>query len=105
MQVPGPEHDLGGSADSALALAMRRLSFDDQEILRLTAWERLAHAEIAEVLGCSVNAVAIRSHKAKRRLAAELDRRPPSAGQTPGDGGHEGATMPEVRDEGGSSRG
>lgn len=68
--VPGPEPH-----DTVLAEAMAALSFDDQEVLRLTAWERLAHAEIAVVLGCSVNAVAIRSHRAKGRLAAELRRR------------------------------
>ncbi|MEZ5216212.1 MAG: sigma factor-like helix-turn-helix DNA-binding protein [Ilumatobacteraceae bacterium] len=32
--------------------AMARLSDDDEELLRLLAWERLSHAEAAAVLGC-----------------------------------------------------
>lgn len=93
--MPGPE-----PADTALFDAMAVLSFEDQEVLRLTAWERLTHAEIAQVLGCSVNAVAIRSHRARRRLAAELARRQESSGA-----GHDGVSMPDPRDEGGSRRG
>ena len=45
--------------------ALSRLSETDQELLRLVAWEELNHAEIAEVLGISVNAVAIRLHRAR----------------------------------------
>ena len=47
---------------------MARLSADDRELLRLTAWEQLTRDEIATVLGCSANAVAIRLHRARRRL-------------------------------------
>ena len=36
-------------------------------------WERLTHAEAARVLGFSINAVAIRLHKARKRLLAELN--------------------------------
>jgi RNA polymerase sigma-70 factor, ECF subfamily len=35
-------------------------------------WEGLTHAETAHVLGCSTNAVAIRLHKARKRLQEEL---------------------------------
>ena len=52
------------------ALAMLRP--DDQELLKLVAWEELTHAEIAEVLGISLNAVAIRLHRARQRFAATL---------------------------------
>jgi RNA polymerase sigma factor (sigma-70 family) len=52
--------------------AMRRLSPGDQEVLRLAAWEGLAHAEIGVVLGCSENAAALRLHRARRRLRDEL---------------------------------
>ena len=65
--VAGPE-----LVDSPLADALAELSFDDQELLRLLAWERLSHAEIATALGCSVNAVGIRAHRAKQRLAERL---------------------------------
>lgn len=53
--------------------ALNRLSFDDQEVLRLVAWEGLPHSEIAEVLGCSVNAVGIRVHRARERLRTALE--------------------------------
>lgn len=57
-----------------LRAAMERLSFDDQEVLRLVAWEGLTHAEVGEVLDCSPNAVGIRIHRARKRLEAELAR-------------------------------
>lgn len=63
LELPDPElHD-----------ALDRLSFDDREILRLVTWEELTHAEVAETLGCSVNAVGIRLHRARKRLRHELD--------------------------------
>lgn len=52
--------------------ALDRLSFDDQEVLRLVAWEGLSHAEAGQALGCSANAVGIRMHRARQRLEAEL---------------------------------
>jgi RNA polymerase sigma-70 factor (ECF subfamily) len=41
-------------------------------VLALSAWEGLDHGQIAVVLGCSRNAVRIRMHRARRRLAARL---------------------------------
>ena len=35
-------------------------------------WEQLTYAEAAEALGCSVNAVGIRVHRAKERLRTLL---------------------------------
>jgi RNA polymerase sigma-70 factor (ECF subfamily) len=35
-------------------------------------WEGLTHAEAAQALGCSTNAVAVRLHKARKRVQAEL---------------------------------
>lgn len=55
--------------------AIARLRPAEREALRLVIWEQLSHAEAAQVLGCSVNAVAIRVHRAKRRLRTAL--RPP----------------------------
>lgn len=69
---PGPEDiDL---PDPALHAALARLREADREVLRLWAWEDLAPAEIAVVLDTTPNAVSIRLHRAKRRLAAELGR-------------------------------
>ncbi len=58
----------GGPAIEALG----HLRDDDQELLRLVAWEGLRHGEIATVLGITPNAVAIRLHRARRRFGAEF---------------------------------
>lgn len=60
--------------DPALHAALRTLSEPDQEVLRLWAWEDLAPAEIAVVLGVTANAVSIRLHRAKAHLAEALER-------------------------------
>ena len=52
--------------------AAHRLSRQDQEVLRLAAWEGLPHAQISEILGCSVAAVDQRLHRAKIRLAKQF---------------------------------
>lgn len=62
-----------GSARLASAVdALPRLRTDDQEILRLVAWEGLSHLEAGVALGITPNAAAIRLHRARRRLANEL---------------------------------
>lgn len=66
--VPAP--DVATTTD--VERAMHRLDEDDQEVLRLTAWEQLARDEIALVLGVSRGAVRMRLHRARRRLAAVL---------------------------------
>ncbi len=94
--LPGPE-----LPDPELHAALARLSADDRELLRLIAWEQLSHAEIAEVLGCSPNAVAIRAHRARKRLAGYLgDRRHDRHG-----GGHNEQTPPMRPDDGGAPGG
>jgi RNA polymerase sigma-70 factor (ECF subfamily) len=55
--------------------AVTELSDRDREVLRLAVWEELPHAQIADVLGCSVNAVNVRLHRALRRLAKGLRQR------------------------------
>jgi RNA polymerase sigma factor (sigma-70 family) len=59
-----------------LAAALSRLPEPERELLALSAWEGLDHGQIAAVLDCSRNAVRIRLHRARRRLAAELGRVP-----------------------------
>jgi RNA polymerase sigma-70 factor (ECF subfamily) len=54
--------------------AARRLGDADAEVLRLFAWERLAIADIAAVLGIAPNAVKQRLHRARRNLAREYRR-------------------------------
>lgn len=53
--------------------AFRRLHPDDREVLSLAAWEALSSEEIATVLGCSRGAARLRLHRARKRLARELD--------------------------------
>jgi RNA polymerase sigma factor (sigma-70 family) len=75
--APAYEGDL-----AAVAQALGRLGETQRELLALSAWEGLDHGQIAVVLGCSRNAVRIRLHRARRRLAAELAAAPdrPRAG-------------------------
>lgn len=61
----------------ALAEAFADLSDGYREVLSLADWEGLSAAEIAVVLGCSINAVRIRLHRARRRLARALSVDPP----------------------------
>ncbi|MFC4590694.1 RNA polymerase sigma factor [Sphaerisporangium corydalis] len=63
-----PRQDTG-----AIRRAFQRLSPDDRELLSLVSWEGLDHAEVATVLGCSRGAVRLRLHRARKRLARELD--------------------------------
>lgn len=58
--------------DNPALEALARMRPDDQELLRLVAWEGLDHAEISSVIGISVNAVAIRLHRARQRFARIL---------------------------------
>ena len=52
--------------------ALSRLRPDDAEIIQLSAWEQLSHAQIAVVLDITANAVAIRLHRARQRLTDQL---------------------------------
>lgn len=79
--------DLG---DPALRDALARLRPAEQELLRLWAWEDLAPADIATVLGTTPNAVHIRLHRARHRLAALLEEKRKPAdrdGHDPVEGG------------------
>lgn len=54
--------------------ALDRLRSDDREILTLAAWDDLTNDEIALVLSVNPNAVAVRLHRARTKLARELAR-------------------------------
>ncbi len=77
--TPGPGGD-GAGGDGALDAALAALRPADAELLRLWAWERLEAAQIAQVLGVTPNAAAIRLHRARQRLAAELRKSAPVSG-------------------------
>ena len=55
------------------ALALRQLKEEDRELLMLAGWEGLDADELSSLLGCSAAAVRIRLHRARRRLAAQMD--------------------------------
>jgi RNA polymerase sigma factor (sigma-70 family) len=55
--------------------ALNELSPRDRELLRLAAWEGLTPRELSLTLGCTVNAAKIRLHRARRRLAHQLEDR------------------------------
>jgi RNA polymerase sigma factor (sigma-70 family) len=56
-----------------VAAALATLGDDDQEVLRLLAWDGLTPAQIGVVLGCTAGAARVRVHRARTRLAAALD--------------------------------
>lgn len=68
----GAQPDPADCGDPDVAEALARLRPAEQELLRLWAWEDLAPADIAVVLGTTTNAVNIRLHRARRRLAELL---------------------------------
>ena len=65
-------NEVNNRAD-ALLPALNSLREADREILMLVAWEELSHAEIGQATGLSPNAVAIRIHRARKRLADRID--------------------------------
>ena len=80
-----PREDVTPAADDRLGDALAALPQDDADLLRLWAWEQLTPSEIATVLEITPNAVSIRLHRARRKLAEELRKV-----ETPA--GHEGST-------------
>jgi RNA polymerase sigma factor (sigma-70 family) len=78
-----PPDYTGGVAE--IAAAFRRMPQPDQELLALAGWEGLDAGQIAAVVGCSRNAARIRLHRARRRLAAEIERPSPSTRRTRAD--------------------
>jgi RNA polymerase sigma-70 factor, ECF subfamily len=54
--------------------ALATLPERDRELLMLVAWEGLEPSEIAQLLGVRQGTVAVRLHRARRRLAAALAR-------------------------------
>jgi RNA polymerase sigma factor (sigma-70 family) len=73
-QGPALAHEAG-----AISAALARLGHEDQEVLRLAAWEELAPGEIATVLGISQVAARSRLHRARRRLRSALQSEPEAA--------------------------
>ena len=71
----GAAPETGDADHTALHAALAQLRALDREIVQLWAYEELTPSRIAEVTGLSANAVSIRLHRAKKKLAARLERK------------------------------
>ena len=69
--APPPPEPADGDGPG-LRRALSELAPDDQEVLRLVAWDGLTPQQIATVLGCPDGTARARLHRARRRLAARL---------------------------------
>jgi DNA-directed RNA polymerase specialized sigma24 family protein len=65
----GRAAESGGVVSPALR-ALWSLSDSDQELLMLIAWDGLTRTQVAAALGLSTGTVAVRLHRARRRLAS-----------------------------------
>jgi RNA polymerase sigma-70 factor (ECF subfamily) len=63
----GPEPENEDRA--AVADVLARLRERDREVLMLSYWDELTTAELAQTLGCSSSAAAVRLHRARRAFA------------------------------------
>lgn len=70
---PRPAPHTEGPLDAELHAAIAALPDHEQELLRLWAWEQLEPAEIGVAMDLTANAVSIRLHRAKKRLAENLE--------------------------------
>lgn len=77
--IPSPEVQVVAAIEhESIMSAFRRLSRNDQEVLRLRLWEELSVPEVAAVLDCTEKAASKRYQRALARLegrVAALDRR------------------------------
>jgi RNA polymerase sigma-70 factor (ECF subfamily) len=74
--TPGAADSDGGIADALLMrAALTALREPDREALMLVAWEGLTNEQAASALGVSPQVFAVRLHRARRRLEAEIQRR------------------------------
>jgi RNA polymerase sigma-70 factor (ECF subfamily) len=75
-----PREAVAPADDGRLGEALAALPTDDADLLRLWAWEQLTPSEIATVLEITPNAVSIRLHRARKKLADELRKVDTAAG-------------------------
>lgn len=70
-----------------LHAALGTLNTLDREVVQLWAWEELTPGEIGQATGLTANAVSIRLHRAKKKIATLLERKTGgAAGQETGKG-------------------
>lgn len=66
--------DTPAVGDPSLLRALGRLSEREREALMLVAWEGLDQRRAAAAAGCRPGTLGVRLHRARRRLARELER-------------------------------
>jgi RNA polymerase sigma factor (sigma-70 family) len=69
--VDDPADGLADGREPVL-VALRSLPPRDREVLLLHVWEQLDVRDVAQVVGCTRGAAAVRLHRARRRLRAAL---------------------------------
>jgi RNA polymerase sigma-70 factor (ECF subfamily) len=95
--APDPADDIDAT-DPDLAAALATLTPAEREVVHLWGWERLEPREIAVVVGATPNAVSVALNRARRKLAAALDRQDaPSAGHNTGGRADEPRTAGDER--------
>jgi len=72
-EMDGEGYVQSGQQRRSLREAFARLAESDREVLSLRLYEELSSAETAEILGCSIQNVYVRLHRALERLRRELD--------------------------------
>jgi RNA polymerase sigma-70 factor (ECF subfamily) len=72
-----PDHADASDDAAVVRAALARLPHRDREALLLVTWEDLPTRAAARVAGCSPAAFAVRLHRARKRLAALLERETP----------------------------
>ena len=60
--------------DKQVLVALAALRPRDREVLQLALWEELPHAAIAELMGCSTQAITQRIYRATRQVCREFQR-------------------------------
>jgi RNA polymerase sigma-70 factor (ECF subfamily) len=74
-EAAAPPADPGEHSVAEIRTALERLTDDDQEILRLVAWDGLTTRQLAIALGCQETAARVRLHRARQRFATHLQTR------------------------------
>jgi RNA polymerase sigma-70 factor (ECF subfamily) len=75
-----------GSNGEQIRAALARLDAPEREVILLTTWDGLSHAEAALILGCTANAVGVRLHRARARLREQMTDESGRASFSPHDG-------------------
>lgn len=105
-QVPDPSAAI--SEAQRIIQALGKLSEADREALRLVGWEGLDVAGAALAMGCSKSAMAVRLHRARRRLdhalRSAVDSGEPRFARSPAPAASPAATRARVSMNDGGSR-